>query len=85
MGADFTSYSESEIAEIICQQAQRLLFNVDSEAAMLLAGYCNGAPGEARVLVKRVRDYLGDLRNGDLVTMDVAKEALASFRYISAK
>jgi Holliday junction resolvasome RuvABC ATP-dependent DNA helicase subunit len=74
---DFTPYSAQEIAEIV-KSIGNLTF--DPEAATLLAQHCEGIPGNARVMVKRLRNYLNDAT--DHVTVDLAKEALASFGYI---
>jgi Holliday junction resolvasome RuvABC ATP-dependent DNA helicase subunit len=75
---DFAAYSVQEIGEII-----KLIGNLtfDPEAAILLAQYCERTPGNARVMVKRLRDYVNDYAT-DHVTADLAKEALISFGYI---
>jgi Holliday junction resolvasome RuvABC ATP-dependent DNA helicase subunit len=75
---DFVPYSMQEIAEIV-KCIGRL--TIDPEAATLLAQHCDGTPGNARVMVKRLRDYLTDYAT-DHVTVDLAKEALVSFGYI---
>lgn len=76
---DFAPYSAQEIGEII-KRIGNLTF--DPEAATLLAQHCEGIPGNARVMVKRLRNYVNDYAT-DHVTVDLAKEALASFGYIS--
>jgi holliday junction DNA helicase RuvB len=75
---DFAPYSVQEIGEIV-----KLIGNLtfDPEAANLLAQHCEGTPGNARVMVKRLRNYLNDYAT-DHVTVDLAKEALVSFGYI---
>jgi len=75
---DFTPYSVHDIGEIV-----KLIGNLtfDPEAATLLAQHCEETPGNARVLVKRLRNYLNDYAT-DHVTVDLAKEALVSFGYI---
>ena len=76
---DFTPYSVQEIGEII-KSIGNLTF--DPEAATLLAQHCEGIPGNARVMVKRLRNYVNDY-DTDHVTVDLAKEALVSFGYIA--
>jgi Holliday junction resolvasome RuvABC ATP-dependent DNA helicase subunit len=75
---DFVPYSVEEIAEIV-----KLIGNLtfDPEATTLLAQHCEGTPGNARVMVKRLRNYVNDYAT-DHVTVDLAKEALVSFGYI---
>src|SRR5262245_65128129 len=75
---DFTSFNVQKISEIV-----KLIGNVtfDPEAATLLAEHCDGIPGNARVMVKRLRNYLSDYATGH-VSVDLAKEALVSFGYI---
>jgi Holliday junction DNA helicase RuvB len=75
---DFVPYSVQEIGEIV-KGIGNLTF--DPEAATLLAQYCDGTPGNARVMVRRLHDYLNDSAS-DEVTVDLAKEALVSFGYI---
>src|SRR5262245_11523667 len=75
---DFTAYSEQEISEIV-KLIGDLTF--DPQAALLLAEHCEGIPGNARVMVKRLRNYVTDYAT-DHVSVDLAKEALVSFGYI---
>ena len=75
---DFAPYSAQEIGEIV-KSIGDLTF--EPEAATLLARYCEGTPGNARVMVKRLRNYVDDYGTGH-VTADLAKEALVSFGYI---
>ena len=75
---DFMPYSVQEISEIV-KSMGNLTF--DPEAATLLAQHCEGIPGNARVMVKRLRNYINDY-DTDHVTVDLAKEALVSFGYI---
>ncbi len=75
---DFAPYSVQDIGEIV-----KLIGNLtfDPEAATLLAQHCEGTPGNARVMVKRLSNYVNDYAT-DHVTVDLAKEALVSFGYI---
>jgi len=77
---DFAPYSAQEIGEMIKLAGNLTL---DPEAATLLAQYCEGTPGNARVLVKRLSDYINDYDHAtDPVNVDLAREALVSFGYI---
>src|SRR4029453_5055733 len=75
---DFAPYSVQEIGEIV-----KLIGNLtfDPEAATVLAQHCEGNPGNARVMVKRLCNYVNDYAT-DHVTVDLAREALVSFGYI---
>jgi HJR/Mrr/RecB family endonuclease len=75
---DFAPYSVQEIGEII-KRIGNLTF--DPEAATLLAQHCEEIPGNARVMLRRLRNYVSDYAT-DHVTVDLAKEALVSFGYI---
>ncbi len=75
---DFAPYSVQEIGEIV-KSIENLTF--EPEAATLLAQHCEGTPGNARVMVKRLRNYVNDYAT-DHATVDLAKEALVSFGYI---
>ena len=75
---DFAPYSLQEIGEIIRSMDN---LTIDPEAADLLAQHCEGTPGNARVIVKRLTDYMKDYAT-DHVTVDLAREALVSFGYI---
>jgi hypothetical protein len=75
---DFAPYSMQEIGEIIKSVGN---LTIDPEAATLLAQHCEGTPGNARVIVKRLNDYIKDYAT-DHVTVELAREALVSFGYI---
>ena len=75
---DFAPYSMQEIGEIIKSVGN---LTVDPEAAALFAEHCEGTPGNARVIVKRLNDYVKDYAT-DHVTVDLAREALVSFGYV---
>ena len=78
---DFAPYSEKEIAQIVRLQAEQQGFIIDDDTAILLADYCNGSPGDARVIVKRLRDYVRP-STGSQVMPNTVREALASFGYL---
>ena len=77
---DFAPYSAQEIGEMIKSAGNLTL---DPEAATLLAQYCEGTPGNARVLVKRLSDYINDCDYAtDHVNVDLTREALVSFGFL---
>jgi HJR/Mrr/RecB family endonuclease len=75
---DLAPYTVQEISEILRSIGN---LTIEPEAATLLAQYCEGTPGNARVIVKRLEDYIKDYAT-DHVTVDLAREALVSFGYI---
>lgn len=79
---DFAPYDPVEIAIIIWRLAvEHGLLVDDLEAALLLAKHCDGSPGNARVLIRRIRDFVGPYSKNH-VTRDMAREALVSFGYL---
>lgn len=78
---DLKPYTASEIGQIIQLIAKRENLTIDSEAAIALAEQCAGCPGNARAIVKRVRDYFDPNARGHL-TVDLAQQALLSFGYL---
>ena len=75
---DFAPYGVEEIGELVKSIGN---LTIDSEAATLLAQHCEGTPGNARVIAKRLNDYIKDYGTGH-VTVDLAREALVSLGYI---
>ncbi|HEY7322483.1 MAG TPA: restriction endonuclease [Candidatus Binatia bacterium] len=75
---DFAPYSLQEIGEIMKSIGN---LTIDPAAATLLAQHCGGTPGNARVMIKRLNDYIKDYAT-DHVTVDLAREALVSFGYV---
>ena len=76
---DLVPYNLEQISELIQIFARQQRIMIDTDAAHMLAEYCDGSVGNARVLFKRVCQYSG---NRTPVTVDVAREALISFRYL---
>jgi Holliday junction DNA helicase RuvB len=76
---DFAPYDIDQISELVMMLAEQQGLLIFPDAAELLAGYCDGSVGNARVLVKRVQDYA---RNPLAVTPEIAREALVSFGYL---
>jgi len=78
---DFAPYSAQEIGEMIKSAGNLIL---DPEAATLLAQYCEGTPGNAKVIARRLRDYMNDYDHAtDHVNVDLAREALVSLGYMA--
>jgi Holliday junction resolvasome RuvABC ATP-dependent DNA helicase subunit len=78
---DFAPYSAQEIGEMIKSAGNLTL---DPEAATLLARYCEGTPGNAKVIARRLRDYMNDYDHAtDHVNVDLAREALVSLGYMA--
>jgi len=80
---DFAPYSLIEIFRIILRLAfeGKVPIDEDAHAAYLLAQHSEGSPGNARVLLRRVREYMGTCGK-NLLTVDVARDALISFGYL---
>jgi 5-methylcytosine-specific restriction endonuclease McrA len=75
---DFAAYDVHEIGQIVPSLASQQGIAIDSETADLLAEYCNGCPGEASVLLKKVHEYAIAYAAGH-ITPAIARDALAVF------
>ena len=75
---DFAAYDVCEIGEIILSLAKQQGIAIDVEIANLLAEHCNGCPGEALVLLKKVHEYAIAYAAGHM-TPAIARDALAVF------
>ncbi len=69
-------YSIDELKEIIIRSSKILNMNMNEESAIEIARRSRGTPRIANRLLKRVRDY-SDVKNKGVVTLNVAKDALA--------
>lgn len=78
---DFAPYSREELGQIVRLLAKQQGLAMDIDAAELLADYCGESPGDARVMVKRLQDFVSTGAT-DHVTINVMQEALASFGYL---
>jgi Holliday junction resolvasome RuvABC ATP-dependent DNA helicase subunit len=78
---DFAPYSEQEMSEIVCLLGKQQGLALDPRAADFLAGYCSGSPGDARVMVKRLRGFVSATGEGS-VGVSVVRDALISFGYL---
>ncbi|MGE0825518.1 MAG: restriction endonuclease [Candidatus Binatia bacterium] len=76
---DFAPYTVEQISEIFQFLARQQGGRVDPAAARLLADYCEGTVGNARVLLKRVGAFA---RSSQEVTYEIAQEALQAFYYL---
>ena len=56
---DFISYSEENIRDIFIKLANERGFHINTEIASILASHCNGSPGNANVILKRISAFLG--------------------------
>ena len=75
---DLAAYDVHEISQIIPSLAKQQGITIDSEAADLLAEYCNGCPGEASVLLKKAHEYAVAYAAGH-ITPAIVRDALAVF------
>ena len=78
---DFAPYRVHEIGQILQLISQQEKISVEPEAAGLLAEYCEGSPGNARVLMKRLLEYTRT-NETEPVSLNLAREALVSFGYL---
>lgn len=80
---DFVPYSVYEIGQILQLISNQEKQSVEPKATALLAEYCEGSPGNARVLMKRLLEYTR-ANETERVTLNLAKEALVSFGYLAS-
>ncbi len=69
-------YTVAELAEIVRRSARILRVEVAEEAAEEIARRARGTPRVANRILRRVRD-VAEVRHDGVVTLDVAREALA--------
>ncbi len=69
------NYSTLELQEIVTRSAEKLSFNIDSEAANEIARRSRGTPRIANRLLRRVRDY-SIVKHHDVIELSDAKSAL---------
>ena len=55
---DFSPYSEKDIGKILIKLANIKDIKIDLEVAETLAQFCNGSPGNAEVIIKRLLNYI---------------------------
>lgn len=84
-------YSVEDLTSIVARSAGRLNLELEQQAAFEVARRSRGTPRIANRLLRRVRDY-ADVRNGGVISVDVAKQALsmldvddAGFDYLDRK
>ncbi|HHF5093814.1 TPA: Holliday junction branch migration DNA helicase RuvB [Haemophilus influenzae] len=84
-------YSVEDLTSIVARSAGCLNLELEQQAAFEVAGRSRGTPRIANRLLRRVRDY-ADVRNGGVISVDVAKQALsmldvddAGFDYLDRK
>ena len=84
-------YSVEDLTYIVARSAGCLNLELEQQAAFEVARRSRGTPRIANRLLRRVRDY-ADVRNGGVISVDVAKQALsmldiddAGFDYLDRK
>lgn len=84
-------YSVEDLTSIVARSAECLNLELEQQAAFEVARRSRGTPRIANRLLRRVRDY-ADVRNGGVISVDVAKQALsmldvddAGFDYLDRK
>ena len=84
-------YSVEDLTYIVARSAGCLNLELEQQAAFEVARRSRGTPRIANRLLRRVRDY-ADVRNGGIISVDVAKQALsmldvddAGFDYLDRK
>ncbi|AXP45753.1 Holliday junction branch migration DNA helicase RuvB [Haemophilus influenzae] len=84
-------YSVEDLTSIVARSADCLNLELEQQAAFEVARRSRGTPRIANRLLRRVRDY-ADVRNGGVISVDVAKQALsmldvddAGFDYLDRK
>jgi len=69
---DFIPYSLDEMRDIIIRIAIKYELSFESEAAMVIAHYCNGKPGNAEVILRRISNHFPNSKsqkmNADTIT-----------------
>lgn len=74
----FTPYNKDEIGKIISLCAMQQGIIIEMEATNLLVEQCNGCPGEALLVLKKVHKYAIACADGQ-ITSTIARDALAVF------
>ncbi|HHF2053440.1 TPA: Holliday junction branch migration DNA helicase RuvB [Haemophilus influenzae] len=84
-------YSVEDLTSIVARSADCLNLELEQQAAFEVVRRSRGTPRIANRLLRRVRDY-ADVRNGGVISVEVAKQALsmldvddAGFDYLDRK
>ena len=84
-------YAVEDLTSIVARSADCLNLELEQQAAFEVARRSRGTPRIANRLLRRVRDY-ADVRNGGIISINVAKQALsmldvddAGFDYLDRK
>ena len=80
---DVAAYTTDEIGQIICLLGRQQGLTIDLDAAKLMAGYCGGSPGNAKVLITRLQEHMNVSASAH-VPIELAREALLSFGYLQS-
>jgi Holliday junction DNA helicase RuvB len=71
-------YDPAELEQVLARSAKILGIALDSDAGAEIASRSRGTPRIANRLLRRVRDY-AEVRADGVITLDVAKQALAVY------
>jgi Holliday junction resolvasome RuvABC ATP-dependent DNA helicase subunit len=80
---NFEPYSSDEVAEILSQIGVEEELSIDPDAAILLAQHCQGTPGNALALLRRIKGHYKALASQS-ITVDTARRLLDLLGYRSA-
>lgn len=78
---DFAPYDAQDVGIIILSLAKQQGIAIDMQAANVLAEYCNGNPGRAATLLKKI-DKFALVRADGYITPAIVKDALSVFGFI---
>lgn len=81
---DFRPYTIAEMAQLVSRFALQYDLLVQPEASKSIARFCEGAPGKAKVLVKRIADFCLVKAPTSVVDLNLAKVALKHLGYLEA-
>ena len=73
-------YTYDELKQIVVNFSRLINLNLDDEASYNLAKISRGTPRIALRLLRRVRDYAQVVKQTNLVSVDLVKEALNSYK-----
>jgi len=73
-------YTYDELKEIICNFSRIINLNLDDEASYDLAKISRGTPRIALRFLRRVRDYAQVVKKTNIITVNIIKKALNSYK-----
>ena len=78
---DFSTYSLENIRDIIIKLAVTEGFHIDKSAATIFAGLCNGTPGNAAAMVRRMFPYIKTISIDLKVNAQIVPQILSHLGY----